>query len=188
MKLASILVASLLMVPAMVRSDDAGACAANEACGTDNCCAANSTAASPSTQPTKWTAYGEPMKLTDADNLSAGKVLADVAKYDGKTVRLTGNVTSVCAKKGCWLKMSSEGAPTEVFVKFTCPIDGRLIPTEAVNKPAIVEGVLTVKTISEEDAKHYAADAGKSKEEIASIKGEQKQISIEGPSALVAAE
>ena len=188
MKLTSILVASLLMLPALVRSDDAAPCAANEACGTDNCCAANSTAASPATQPTKWTAYGEPMKLKDADNISAGKVLADVEKYDGKTVRLVGNVVGVCAKKGCWLKMNSEGSTSEIFVKFTCPIEGRLIPNEAVNKPVIVEGVLTVKTLTEDEARHYAEDAGKTKEEVEAIKGEQTQISIQGPSALVAAE
>jgi hypothetical protein len=186
LSLTSILVASLLAVPALVRSDDAATCAMDPTKA--SACCDSMTAASPTTQPIKWVAFGEPMKLTDADNISAGKALADLPKYEGKTVRLTGNVTSVCAKKGCWLKMTSEGSTSEVFVHFTCPIEGRLIPVEAVSKPAVVEGKLTVKTVSEEDAKHIAGEAGKTDAEIAAIKGEQKQIEIEGPSALVGME
>lgn len=177
----SILVASLLAVPAMVRSDDSASCGA---C-TTGC---EMTAASPATQPTKWVAYGEEMKLSDKDNIDAGKALADIKTYEGKTVRLTGTVNKVCTSKGCWLTMSSGGSPLEVFVKFTCPIDGHLIPQEAVGKPVVVEGKLTTKVISEEDARHIAAEAGKTKEEIEAIKGEQKQIEVQGPSAKVAME
>ena len=174
-----VLVASMLAVPSLVRSSESQ----------NACCEALPAAyTAPATQPTKWIAYGEKMKLTDADNLDAARVLSDVKKFEGKTVRLTGNVTSVCSAKGCWLKMSSPGSALEVFVKFTCPIEGRLIPVEAAGKPVIVEGKLTVKTISEEDARHIAGEAGKSQEEIDAIYGEQKQIEMAGPSALVAME
>lgn len=143
----------------------------------------------PTTQPTDSSTYkhfGEPTKLTDADNIDAATVLADVSKYDGQFVRMTGKVTSVCKSMGCWLKMSSEGSPLTVYVSFTCPGEGdRLIPMEAVNKPAIVEGKLTVKEISQGEARHIARDEGLSDEEIEKIVGDQKQISVEGPSALV---
>jgi hypothetical protein len=176
----SILVASLLAVPAMVRSDDT-------ACGTCTT-GCSMTAASPATQPTKWVAYGEAMKLTEKDAIDAGKALADLKTYEGKNVRLTGTVNKVCSSKGCWLTMSSGGSPLEVFVKFTCPIDGHLIPQEAVGKPVVVEGKLTSKVISEDDARHIAAEAGKTKDEIEAIKGEQTQIEVQGPSALVGME
>lgn len=189
LSLTSILVSSLLIMPSLVRSsDDSATCVGDAKCGTENCCAANSTAMTPATQPAKWVAFGEKMKLTEKDNLDASKVLADVKSYEGKDVRLTGTVNKVCSTKGCWLTMSSNGSPMEVFVKFTCPIDGRLIPEEAAGKPVVVEGVLTVKKISEDDAKHYASEAGKTAEEVAAIKGEQTQINIKGPSALVAME
>lgn len=179
----SIFLASLLAVPAMVRSDDPAACVAP-----GGACCTSETAQSPATQPTRWVAYGEPMKLTDKDNIDAGAALANLEKYDGKVVRLTGTVQSVCAKKGCWLKMTSNGSPLNVYVKFTCPIDGRLIPVEAVNKPVVVEGVLAVTTISEAEAQHIAEDAGKSEEEVNAIVGDQPQIEIQGPSALVGME
>ena len=184
--LTSICVASLLAVPALVRSSDDAKCAA-DASASSTCCEAM-TAASPATQPTKWVAFGDEMKLKDADNIDAAKALADLKKYDGRTVRLTGDVTSVCAKKGCWLKMSSEGATQAIMVHFTCPIDGRLIPTEAVGKPVVVEGVLTVKTLTEDEAKEQAQEAGKPQAEVDAIKGDQHQIEVEGPSALIAME
>lgn len=174
MTLASMLLAGLTIVPSMVRSED--------------CCSTVPQAlAAPATQPTNWVAYGEPMKLTDEANVDAAKVLADVKAYDGKTVRLTGEVVTVCKKKGCWLKLSSNGSPLNIFVEFTCPIEGRLIPVEAVGKPVIVEGKLTVATIDEDEARHIAEDDGQTKEQIEAIKGDQQQIRIEGPSALVGA-
>lgn len=170
----SMMVAGLLMAPAAMDAED--------------CClpTASAALAAPATQPAKWVAYGDPMKLTDADNVDAATVLADLKKYEGKNVRLTGTVTGVCTKKGCWMKMSSNGSPMNVFVKFTCPVEGRLIPLDAKGKPAVAEGKLIVKKVSEKDARHIAEEDGRTKEEVAAIKGEQTQIEMEGPSALVA--
>jgi len=155
-----------------------GAC-----CGVDT--AAKAVTAGATTRPS-YTAFGDPAKLTDADNIDAGRVLADVPAFEGKTVRMTGTVKSVCAKKGCWLKMTSGDAPLSVFVKFTCPTKGRLIPADAVGRPAIVEGKVKVKQISEADARHIAEEEGLSKAQIEAIRGPQKLVEVEGPSALVA--
>gem|GEM_PF-1004448 len=161
----------------------------NKAWSEDDCAECGMHDMTPTTQPADSSTYkhfGEPTKLTDADNIDAAKVLADVAKYDGQFVRMTGTITSVCKNKGCWMKMSSEGSKLFVFVEFTCPVEGnRLIPMEALNKPAIVEGKLTVTEISEEEARHIAEDEGNSKEEVEKIVGPQQQITVEGPSALV---
>jgi hypothetical protein len=173
---------ALMLMPA-VRAFSGEGAASCGACGTSK---ATMASLSPSTQPVEWVAYGEPTRMTDADNLNAAAVLADVEKYVGKDVRMTGEVKSVCKKKGCWLKMSSDGAPLNVFVHFTCPVDGRLIPMEAIGKSTIVEGKLKIKEISEADARHIAEEEGKTEAEVAAIVGPQKQIEVEGPSALVA--
>lgn len=161
----------------------------NTAWSEDSCTDCGMHGKTPTTQPSDssgYTLFGEQPKLTDADNIDAAKVLADVEKYNGQYVRMTGTVTSVCKKKGCWMKMSSEGSKLFVFVEFTCPVEGeRLIPMEALNKPAIVEGKLTVTEISEDEARHIAEDEGNSKVEVEKIVGPQKQITVEGPSALV---
>ena len=40
--------------------------------------------------------------------VAAAEVLANPAKYDGKEVRVTGDIHSVCVKKGCWMRIGSE--------------------------------------------------------------------------------
>ncbi|HAW79975.1 MAG TPA: DUF4920 domain-containing protein, partial [Balneola sp.] len=52
---------------------------------------------------------------------------------------------------------------------------GFFIPTDSQGKEVTIIGELTKKTLSEEQAKHYAEDAGKNSE---NIKGEQEEYSI----------
>ena len=133
----------------------------------------------------KYTSYGEPMKMSNEAPLPVTTVLANIDQYKDKYVRVTGNVTAVCEKKGCWLKMD-DGAGKDLFVKFTCPVNGRLVPLEAKGKPVIAEGTLKVKEVTEAEARHMAEDAGKPQSEIEKIVGPQKQISLMAPSAKVA--
>lgn len=130
--------------------------------------------------------FGEPMKTTMKSPTPISEVLADTVQYNGQYLRVSGKVSAVCAKKGCWLRMAGdEGSAEDVFVKFTCPVDGRLIPMKAVGHDVIVEGTLTIEDITEADARHYAEDAGKSPEEIAKIVGSQKRLSMKSPAARV---
>jgi len=126
--------------------------------------------------------FGAPVN-PEGSAIPAAKLLGDVSQYEGKPVRVAGTVSKVCAKKGCWLEMTDGGKP--LFVKFTCPVDGRLIPLDAVGKPAIVEGELAIKEISEDDARHIAEEGGKTPDEVARIVGPQKQITMKSPGAIV---
>lgn len=129
--------------------------------------------------------FGEPLKLTDADAVPVAKVLADPAAYNGRFIRVTGNVSEVCKAKGCWMRLGETGGGEALFVKFTCPIEGRLIPMDAIGHKAIVEGTLEVTEISEAQARHLAEDAGKPADQIAKIVGPQKQIRFKSPAAKV---
>jgi hypothetical protein len=142
-------------------------------------------APTPVVKTDKYVAFGEPMKLDDAATVPVNAVLADPAKYAGKPVRVSGTVNGVCEAKGCWLEMAGPNGEA-MFVKFTCPVQGRLIPMEAKGKPVVVEGELVIKEISEEDARHIAEEGGKTPAQIAAIKGPQKQVSLKGPSAKIA--
>jgi hypothetical protein len=133
-----------------------------------------------------YTSYGEPMKLEDDEAVPVGKVLANPAAYEGRYVRLVGNVNKVCTRKGCWLEMADENSGKPLFVKFTCPVEGRLIPMAAVGKPVVVEGTVMVKEISESEARHLKEESGAGAEEVARIKGPQKQITLASPAARVA--
>lgn len=134
----------------------------------------------------KYTDFGKPLKLKDSDAQCIKKVLADPKAHDGKFFRVTGKVDSVCAKRGCWLRLGDGESKETLFVKFICPVKGRLIPMDAVGKVALIEGTLNVVEISEEEARHYKEDAGASKEEIAKIVGPQLSVQMNAPAARIA--
>ena len=141
--------------------------------------------------------FGLPMQGDVADVVSADVVLASPADYDGKPVRVMGVVQEVCPKRGCWMRVGAQNpqanpagdkdaAPLQtIFVKFTCPIEGRLIPMDAVNKPVIVEGTLQQAKISQAAARHYAEDGGATQEEIEAIVGPQPILRMASASARV---
>jgi hypothetical protein len=130
--------------------------------------------------------YGESQKMTEAETVPIADVMKSSEVYKGKFIRASGEIVSVCAMKGCWLRMAPNGDSEEsVFVKFTCPVEGRLIPVEAVGHEVVVEGTVEVEMMTEDEARHYAEDAGKSEEEIARIVGDQKVVRISSPAARV---
>jgi len=134
---------------------------------------------------TKWTHFGEPMKVQDKDAISACQLLGDPDSYIGETVRIKAQVKQVCESRGCWMMVGCQHKKDAVLVKFGCPIQGRLIPMAAVGQPSIVEGKFDIKEISEAEARHYKKDEGGSPAEIAKIVGPQKMPVITSYGALV---
>lgn len=128
--------------------------------------------------------FGEKPKLTNDDAVPVAKVLADPQAYAEKLVRVRGDVSEVCASKGCWLTLGDD-AGHELFVKFNCPIEGRLIPADAAGKPVQVEGKLKITQITEAEARHLAEDRQATPEEIAAINGPQTQVQLVGPTAIL---
>jgi len=113
-------------------------------------------------------------------------VLAESGSLDGKPVAVIGTVTEVCIKAGCWVKLDNDsGEP--LFVKFTCPFEGRLMPMEAIGKQVVVTGTLKTIEVDEATRRHYAEDAGASQDEIDAITGSETQVRIMGESALLQA-
>jgi len=103
--------------------------------------------------------------------------LSDVikAKTYGKTVQVTAKVIDVCSAAGCWMILKD--GSNEVRVSFKDY--GFFVPSSLKSKTVIVEGVLTEVVTSEEDRRHYAEDAGATKEEIQAIKGEKRELAFE---------
>src|SRR6188474_719394 len=91
-------------------------------------------------------------------------------KYEGK---VKGKVVEVCKAMGCWAKIQKEdGSTIMIKVKdheFAMPFD-------IVGKTIVVEGKAELKETSVAMQKHYAEDAGKSKEEIEKIKEPKKEV------------
>ena len=124
--------------------------------------------------------YGKEVTADNAVNTEAlNKTLSTDSVYNGN---ITGTVVEVCKKKGCFMKISqANGAP--IMVQFTDY--AYFMPQNIVGKTVVVEGKAKVKETSVERLKHYAADAGKTKEEIAMINTPKKDISIMADGVLV---
>ncbi|QHI36189.1 hypothetical protein IMCC3317_15480 [Kordia antarctica] len=99
------------------------------------------------------------------DNLKVGDTLA---------VKFMANINSVCASKGCWMRLDA-GDEKEVMVKFKDY--GFFMPLDATGE-VIVDGKAFVQETSVDELKHYAEDAGNSEEEIAKITESKKTLSF----------
>ncbi len=119
----------------------------------------------------QYKAFGDSVQST-----SQPLQLAEVFKAPNpqKLVRVQAKVVEVCQKKGCWM-MLSDGA---VMMRITFKDYGFFMPKDIAGKTIIAEGIVAEDVLAEKDARHYAEDAGKSKEEIEKIKGDQKTVSM----------
>ena len=121
-------------------------------------------------QAEKGVVYGKVSKEKKAvavDDLQA-KLVDN--KFDGQ---VKGKVVEVCQAEGCWLKIQrADGTSMMVRAKD----HSFLMPSNIVGKTVLIEGSATVKEVTEEMRRHYAEDAGKSKEEIEKIKGAEKDV------------
>ncbi len=107
------------------------------------------------------TTYGKP--LTGSDTVPVSTLLGNPDAYLGKTVRVQGVVTEVCAKRGCWMKIASDQEFQNLRFKVE---DGVIvIPLSAKGKVAIAEGTFTKFELSAADveaaARHEAEEQKK---------------------------
>ena len=106
------------------------------------------------------------MPANDLTGFMKGKASANV--------KVQGKVTEVCQAMGCWRKLETADGPVMVKMKD----HAFYVPMALSGKNVVIEGEASVKETSVDMLKHYAEDAGKSKEEIDAIKESQKQMMI----------
>lgn len=109
-------------------------------------------------------------------------------KYNRMTItdtvhaKFTGIVTSVCQAKGCWMKVQLwDGQETMVRFKDY----GFFVPKGIKGRQVVVNGLAFVEEIGIEDQKHFAKDAGVSKEEIAKIDQPKRSYGFEANGVLL---
>ena len=101
---------------------------------------------------------------------------------DTINVKFASRVKEVCSKKGCWMKLSLDDN-SEAMVRFKDY--GFFMPLDATDREVIIEGKAFVQETSIEELKHYAEDAGKSKDEIAKIIATKKEFAFEANGVLM---
>ena len=115
--------------------------------------------------------FGEKFKVKGIIDLNDKK---DIFNID-KNIQIEGKIKSTCKMKGCWMEL--DVAEKTIFVRFKNY--GFFVPKEgAEGKTAILNGKLSIDTLSVAELRHYAQDAGKSKQEISSIEKQEITMSF----------
>ena len=108
--------------------------------------------------------YGQSFDIAGINNYKVEK--ESLLNNPQDDTKLEGQILSTCPMKGCWMKMSIE--QDTILVRFKDY--GFFVPKSgAEGKSAIINGKLSVDTLSVAQLRHYAEDAGKSKEEVLKI-------------------
>ena len=102
-------------------------------------------------------------------------------KEDTLKLTLSGTIKEVCAKKGCWMTLSMPD-DNDLMVRFKDY--GFFVPLDAQGE-VLINGKAFISETSVEDLRHYAEDAGASKEEIERITTSKVSYNFEADGVLI---
>lgn len=124
--------------------------------------------------------YGK--KIDKSEVYSYESVMSKAYENGSVSTRISGKIIETCKKKGCWMSMATN--TDTVLVRFRNY--DFFVPTNGVEgKNVIVEGNLFVDTIPVGLLRHYAEDAGKSKEEVEKITEPKLGLSFTADGVLI---
>ena len=124
--------------------------------------------------------YGKEFNLLDIKDYKSNKhkFVADKENL----IKIEGQILSSCSKKGCWMKIKSD--EDTILVRFKDY--GFFVPKEGIaGGKTIINGKLSVDTLSVALQRHYAEDAGKSLEEINRITEPEVSITFLADGVLI---
>jgi hypothetical protein len=101
---------------------------------------------------------------------------------DTINTKIAAKVIEVCQAKGCWMTLNLDNGE-EAMVKFKDY--GFFMPKDISGKEVILNGKAFINEVPVDEQRHYAEDAGKSKEEIAAITQPKKTYSFEADGVLI---
>ncbi len=115
--------------------------------------------------------FGE--KITKQGAVATSELVNLIGDKEKVEVKITGKINEVCKVKGCWMTADLGNGKS---MRVTFKDYGFFVPKDAGGKTFWAEGEAKTKTTSVEMLRHYAEDAGKSKDEIEAIKEPKKEI------------
>ncbi len=125
--------------------------------------------------------FGEKFTVNkDTENYN---MMAELSKNDEvNNVQITGVVEEVCQKKGCWLRLkTADGKVIQVVFKDYA----FFVPKDLAGKKVVLQGKGWLNFTAVEELRHYAQDAGKSKDEIAAITEPKREPRFEATGVAV---
>lgn len=122
--------------------------------------------------------------ITKDNAIAYDEVMGKMAGIDSLNMKVTGKVSEVCQKKGCWMTLVSD-QPGQPEMRVTFKDYAFFMPKDLAGKRVVVDGYAYVETTSVDVLRHYAEDAGKSKEEIAAITQPKREVSFEASGVVI---
>lgn len=124
-------------------------------------------------------------KAVTADKaISYDKLMKKMVKVDSMQAKVTGKVSEVCQKKGCWMTLVSD-KPGKPAMRVTFKDYAFFMPKDLSGKRVVIEGIAFIETTPVDVLRHYAEDAGKSKAEIEAIKEPLRELTFEAAGVLI---
>ncbi len=127
--------------------------------------------------------YG--MKMSPDGAVDINTLVEEMGNAPSYEAKIYGKVVEVCQTRGCWMNIEiGNGELMRVTFKdygFFVPTDSAMI----VGQQVIMQGLAQFETVSVEDLKHYAEDAGESKEYIDAITEPENSLTFEATGVLV---
>ena len=121
-------------------------------------------------------------KITENGAMPATQLTASMGGKEKMPAKVEGTVESVCKVKGCWMEVKTGEGKT---MRVTFKDYGFFVPKDIIGKTVVVEGTAETTTTPVAKLRHYAEDAGKSKEEIAKINEPEKALTFVADGVIV---
>ena len=83
---------------------------------------------------------GEPL-TAGMETTAIEEILADPDVWVGKKVRISGEITGVCVRQGCWMDLAS---PTNASMRIKVDDGVIVFPHDAVGRQALAEGEVEI--------------------------------------------
>ena len=112
------------------------------------------------------------------------QLIPKMEHLDSLAAKVTGKVSGVCQKKGCWMTLVSD-QPGQPEMRVTFKDYAFFMPKDLAGKKVVIDGFAFVDVTPVADLRHYAEDAGKSKAEIAAITQPKRELAFEAKGVLI---
>jgi len=124
--------------------------------------------------------YGD--TITEENAQEATQLATLMGEKTKMDVKVKGTISKVCQKKGCWMDVDLGNNQT---MKVRFKDYAFFVPKDAAGKEVVIEGEAFHDTVSVADLRHYAEDAGKSKEEIEKITAPEISLNFEARGVII---
>mgnify|MGYP001824897072 CR=1 FL=1 len=109
------------------------------------------------------TSYGE--GAGEGELTPIAEIVAAPQRFEGREVRVRGEVSGVCQMMGCWMELEAEGARVRIKVE-----DGVIVfPEDALGSRAVARGTVQLLEMSRDEyagwLRHQAEEQGRTFDE-----------------------